>query len=112
MGSKFKYRLTQKANDDLDDIVRYVAIELANQTAAADFLDKLQEVVEETCLFPESGFPVINRFSSNAGIRRKLIGNYTMYYLPDFAEEQILVLRIVYGKRDIDEILRALGLQH
>jgi len=66
MGSKFRYRLAQKANADLDDIVRYITIELSNQTAAANFLDKLQAVIEEACLFPESGFPVVNRFLSNS----------------------------------------------
>ena len=66
--------------------------------------------IEEACLFPESGFPVVNRFLSNVNIRRKLIGNYTMYYLPDFVNEQILVLRVVYSKRNIEGV-RVIGLE-
>lgn len=31
-----------------------------------------------------------------------------MYYQPDFSDEIIWVLRIVYGKRNLDDILREL----
>lgn len=35
MESKWAYQLTQKADADLDDIVGYIAVELANPTAAS-----------------------------------------------------------------------------
>ena len=109
MESKWGYRLTQKADADLDDIVGYIAVELANPKAASDFLDKLQEAIEEARSFPESGSLVINEFVPNTKIRKKLAGNYIMYYMPDFDEKMIFVLRIVYGRRSMDEILRQLN---
>lgn len=39
MESKWEYQLTQKADADLDDIVGYIAVELANPKAASDFAD-------------------------------------------------------------------------
>ena len=71
---------------------------------------KLQEIIEEARSFPESGSPVVNEFVPNMGIRKKLVDNYIMYYLPDSAEKMIFVLRIIYGRRNIDEILRQLNL--
>ncbi len=109
MESKWGYHLTQKADADLDDIVGYIAVELANPTAASDFVDKLQEVIGEVRSFPESGSPVVNEFVPNTGVRKKLVSNYIMYYLPDSAEKMIFVLRIVYGRRSMDEILRQLN---
>lgn len=109
MESKWGYRLTQKADADLDDIVGYIAVELANPKAASDFLDKLQEVIEEARSFLESGSLVINEFVPNTKIRKKLAGNFIMYYMPDFDEKMIFVLRIVYGRRSMDEILRQLN---
>lgn len=109
MESKWEYQLTQKANDDLDDIVSYIAVELANPKAASDFLDKLKGAIEEARSFPESGSFIINEFVPSMEIRKKLIGNYIMYYLPDFTKKQNLVLRIVYGRRNTDEILRQLN---
>jgi len=109
MESKWGYQLTQKAGADLDDIVGYIAVELANPKAASDFVDKLQGAIEEARSFPESGFPVVNEFAPNTEVRKKLAGNYMMYYLPNSAEKMIFALRIVYGRRSMDEILRKMN---
>ena len=109
MESKWGYQLTQKADADLDDIVGYIAVELANPTAASDFADKLQGAIEEARSFPESGSLVINEFVPNTEVRKKLVGNYIMYYLPNPDEKMIIILRIVYGRRNMDEILRKLN---
>jgi len=109
MESRWKYQLTQKANTDLDDIVGYIAVELSNPKAASDFVDKLQEAIEETRSFPESGSLVVNEFVPNMEVRKKLVGNYIMYYHPDPAKKIIFVLRIVYGRRNMEEILRQLN---
>ncbi|MBO5094780.1 MAG: hypothetical protein J6C33_10550 [Lachnospiraceae bacterium] len=56
----------------------------------------------------ESGSSVVNEFVPDTEIRKKLAGNYIMYYLPDFEKKMIFVLRIIYGRRSMDEILRQL----
>ena len=104
MASKFGYRLTKRAKSDLDGIVSYIAIDLANPQAATDFVDKLQDNIEEARVFPESGSLVDNEFLQLENVRRKLIGNYIMYYLPNTAENMILILRIVYDKQNVTEI--------
>lgn len=110
MESKWGYQLTQKADADLDDIVGYIAVELANPKAASDFVDKLQGVIEEARSFPESGSLVVNEFAPNTEVRKKPVSNYIMYYFPDFDEKMIFILRIVYGRRNMDEILRQINI--
>ena len=84
MAFKFGYRLTKIAESDLEGIVSYITVDLANPQAAANFVDKLQNTIEETRAFPESG---------------------------SLVEENIIyILRIVYGKRDLDEILKKLDI--
>lgn len=104
MASKFGYRLTKRAESDLDGIVSYIAVELSTPQAASDFVDKLKDNIDETRAFPESGSPVDNEFLQVENLRKKLIGNYIMYYLPDIREKIIYILRIVYGKQNITEI--------
>lgn len=104
MASKFGYRLTKRAESDLDGIVSYIAVELSTPQAASDFVDKLKDNIDETKAFPESGSPVDNEFLQVENLRKKLIGNYIMYYLPDMREKIIYILRIVYGKQNITEI--------
>lgn len=104
MASKFGYRLTKRAESDLDGIVSYIAVELSTPQAASDFVDKLKDNIDETRAFPESGSPVDNEFLQVENLRKKLIGSYIMYYLPDMREKIIYILRIVYGKQNITEI--------
>lgn len=90
--------------NNLDGIVSYIAVELANPQAASDFVDKLKDNIDEARAFPESGSLVDNEFLQVENLRKKLIGNYIMYYLPDMREKIIYILRIVYGKQNITEI--------
>ncbi len=110
MASKFGYRLSKRAEADLDGIVSCIAVELTNLQAASDFIDKLQDNIEEARNFPESGSLVHNEFLQVENVRKKLVGNYIMYYLPDTEEKLIYILRIVYGKRNMDEILNKLDI--
>lgn len=109
MESKFNFQLSQKAENDLNDIIRYLAVDLANPKAASTFLEKFQSAVDEVRLFPQSGSPVPNDFLNGINIRKVLIGNFIMYYLPDDTEQTIFVVRIVYGRRNLEEILQDLN---
>ena len=109
MASKFKYKLTHKANKDLDDIVKYISVDLSNLKAASEFIGKLEKGIDDIRNFPQSCQLVENEFLLGMKIRKKLIGNYVMYYQVDEHDEIILILRVVYGRRNLDEILRKLN---
>jgi len=106
MVSKYTYQLTRKAENDLDSIVRYMAIELSNVKAAKDFLDKVEAVVDEIRNFPDSGVLIDNEYIEVGDIRRKQVNNYLMYYQKNEEEKVINILRIVYGKRNLEEIIK------
>ena len=110
MACEFVYRLTGKAEADLDNILSYVSVQLSNPQAAAAFLEKLQDAISEACSFPESGSPVDNEFLPSKAIRKKQVGNYIVYYFPDEKAETVNILRILYGRRNLDEILREMNL--
>ena len=103
---KYSFVITDKANTDLDEIVRYISIELANPDAASGFIDHFLEMVDNVCSFPESGSLVNNVFLPDSSVRHKVIGNYVMYYLPDDDLRACIVLRVIYGGRDLEGILK------
>ena len=39
-----------------------------------------------------------------------MVGNYIVYYLSDFDEKMTFVLRIIYGRQNMDEILRQINI--
>ncbi len=109
MASEYTYLLTQKAEADLDGIVSYLSLELANAKAASDFVGNLQDVIEETLLFPLSGSLVNNEFLPDTAVRKKVIGKYVMYYLTDLEQHIIYILRLIYGRRSVEEIFKTVG---
>ena len=110
MASEFGYFLTRRAEGDLDEILSYLPVQLSAPKAAADFLEKLQGAIREACAFPESGAPVDNAFLPNGTVRKKLVGSDMLYYFPDREDERIYILRILYGRRNLDELLREMDL--
>lgn len=109
MASKYKYKFTAKAKQDLDDILNYIIKNLKSPEAAKNLLGKLFAAIEEARTFPLSGILVENELIAYNNIRRKIVDNYVVYYLTDSESKTLYILRIVYAKRNLDEILISLG---
>ena len=58
---------------------------------------------------PKIGSIVKNEFLPNKEIRKSLVGNFVLYYLPDIKEKRIYVLRLLYGRRNLDELVREIN---
>ena len=109
MTSNYQYHFTKKAEADLDEILSYISIELSNPEAAASFLKDLLAVIASICSVPKIGSIVENEFLPNREIRKSRVGNYVLYYLPDAVEMTIYILRILYGRRNLDELVREIN---
>lgn len=108
MDCKYEYLLTEKAESDLDEVLSYLAGKLSNPQAAKRFLENIEAAIHEARCFPDSGVPVENDLLLYDGIRKKLVGNYALYYLPHHEEKKIYILRVIYAKRNPEDILRQL----
>lgn len=108
MECKYSYRFTEKAEQDFDEILRYISVDLANPTAAQNLGRKMFEQIDVVRAFPDSGAPVDNEFLSDKSVRKLLVDNYIIYYKAHYDEKIISVIRIVYGKRNLDEILKTM----
>ena len=104
MATDYSFFFTDTAVTDLEETLNYISAELSNPTAANNFIIKLETAVSSIRKFPLSGSPVDNPYVRRNDIRKKLVGNYVLYYIPDQEKHQIMILRIVYGQRDRDQI--------
>ena len=109
MSSNYRYHFTKKAEADLGEILSYISVELSNPEAAASFLKDLLAVIASICSVPKIGSIVENEFLPDKEIRKSLVGNYVLYYLPDAVEMTIYILRILYGRRNLDELVREIN---
>jgi plasmid stabilization system protein ParE len=108
MEYSYSYRFTEKAAKDLDDILRYISVDLSNPIAAQNFGKRVFEKIDLVRSFPLSCERVSNEFLDDNSIFKMLVDNYIIYYKVHFDEKIISILRVVYGKRNLDEILKTI----
>ena len=70
---------------------------------------QLMQKIDAVCKTPKIGRPVENEYLRRNDVRRFLVGNYIAYYIIDEAAWNIVILRMVYGGRDQDKILKGIG---
>lgn len=104
MEFEYSYRFTEKAVRDFDDILHYISLD--NTIAAQKLGNKIFEKIDLVRLFPESGELLDNEFLSDKSVRKLLVYNHIVYYKVDYDQKIIYVVRIVYGKRNLEEILK------
>ena len=103
---RYNYVLTESAEADIDEAFDYIANELVNPDAASAFADELEEKLEEICKTPKAGRPLHNPYLKRDDVRRVLVKNNIAYYRIDEEKENIVVLRVVYNRRDKNKILK------
>lgn len=106
MASEYAYCFTEKAEQDLDEILRYIAVDLDNPIAAKGFFEKVFDKIDTVRCFPESGALVDNEFLADKAVRKLLVDHYVIYYKVFYDQKMLYIVRIAYGKRNLDEILR------
>lgn len=104
----YSYLFTINAELDLDEILNYISVILSNPEAASSFVDELTEKLSLLCSSPRIGIPVTNEYFLRSDVRKIFIGNYVVYYTDDSVRCKIIILRIIYGKRDQSSVLSGL----
>lgn len=105
---EYSYYFTQKAADDIEDILNYISVELSNPTAARELNSEIFKNIEELTSFPDLGLLVENEYLADKFVRRLIVNNYTVFYKVFDSECKIYILRVVYSKRNLNEILASI----
>ena len=102
---KYEVVYTKRALDDLRNIHRYIEIELLAPDAAWNVSDKIMTEIEKLDEMPER-FALYEKSPwKERGLRKMNIGNFLIFYLPMKKQNQVFIVTIMYGKRDIDKVL-------
>lgn len=96
----YKLVITELAQDDLDGIVSYIAVNLASPIAAGGFLDELAK-----CYDNLKNNPFIYAKSSDLrlekeGYRKALIKSYVLIFKIIEQQNTVVVYRVFYGGSD------------
>jgi addiction module RelE/StbE family toxin len=99
--SKYSVRLLSIAEQDLTDLLSYLAAE--NSQAAAEVLDRIEARLEALQNHPFVGRVPHNAKLTALGYRVLVIDNYLVFY--KVKGNAVLVHRILHGARDLLSLL-------
>jgi len=100
----YKVRLTEKAKRDLRGIYEHIAFSLLEPGIAKNIEQRIVTGLKSLKNMPLR-YPLYQEEPwKSRGLRRINIGNYSGFYL--VTEKTVQIIRIVYGGRDITNILK------
>ena len=101
----YKINLTPKAQSDLKEIFRYIAVDLQSIQNATGQLDRLEKAISSLEQMPECYRVQDKEPWRRRNLRIMTVDNYLVLYVPNKEERTVTVIRIMYGGRDIDSQL-------
>lgn len=102
---EYKITETELALQDLDNILSYIALTLANPTAAVSFADEV-----EKCYSNLKKMPMMYGFCKDLRLRalkyrKAVIKKYVMIYKVDEEEKSVSILRFFHGRQDYEKLI-------
>lgn len=101
----YKLIITIAAQNDLEAIYEYIAVELANQPAAKNFFDKVENCYDNLIRQPYMYEECRDRRLRLSGYRRAVINKYIMIYRVDNSKKAIYIIRFFYGAQDYEKLI-------
>lgn len=101
----FRVRYTPLAYEDLDEIDTYISSILFNPQAALNLLVEIETSINRLQEFPLMGSEAEDLYLASKGYRKLAIQNCLVFYLVDQAQKEVIVMRIIYGARNYQNLL-------
>jgi len=103
--SNYSLKFTPKAYDDLDEIYSYISTKLFAEVVAFNLMDKIEIEINRLTEFPFSCSLVLDEPLKSRGYRKLIIDNYIIFYLLNEVEKQVVIMRILYGATNYQNVL-------
>jgi len=102
----YKLHITATAERDMSHAADYIEFELKKPQAADDLLDEAERQINALAQFPEKFPHVEDKLLASWGIRFTLVNNYLAFYVIAEEEQQVNIVRFLYGKSNWISILK------
>ena len=101
----YKIMRTDKAEDQLRDIIHYIADDSGSIDTALRYLDKIEETINRLRDFPNSGS--IPRYSilKKQGYRVVIVEKHLIFYKVSEENKTVIVYAIVDGRREYKNLI-------
>lgn len=98
--NKYSIEITEPAEHDLKEIVRYIALELRDSIAAQNVIGRISGAIYDLVEMPLRNPLVSDEKLSLQGIRKIIIDNYLVFYVVTEGNRTVTIIRVLYSRRD------------
>ena len=103
---KYEVFTTEQAAADLRAIFEYIAYELLAGENAIKQLNRLEEAILSLDEMPERYHLYDKEPWRERNLRIMPVDNYLVFYIPQDDDKTVTIIRVMYGRRDIDAQLK------
>jgi len=98
--------ITEPAENDIQDAVKYITEHLLNPSAAERLIDDTENAVNSLSNMPDRHAPVKNEVLARLGFRFIPVKNYLVFYIIREEIKTVVIQRFLYGRRDWVNLLK------
>jgi len=102
---KYKIFRTDKAEDQLRDIIFYIADDSGDVDIALCYLDKLESALNRLQEFPESGGIPRYAILKKQGYRVLIVERHLVFYKINEADKTVMIYAIMDGRREYHNLI-------
>ncbi len=96
---------TAKAREDIEEIYEYIAFSRQEPVTAGRLYNNIITAVHTLENFPERNALFENEPWRSRGLRKLHVKNFLVFYTVNEEKKNVIVMRIMYGARDIEKHL-------
>lgn len=108
MTENYRVEYSVDAYEDLREIYMYIATELKVPNTAKAQVDRLRKGIQSLNFMPARHAFVEWEPWNSMDMHQLLVDNFIVYYLVDNGEMAVKIVRIFYGKRDVEHIINSI----
>ena len=106
MSNRFHVTYSPEALDDLRAIYSYIAFHLKERETANRQIGRIRREIRALREMPVRYAPVDWEPWSSMGTRKLSVDHYVVFYLVEPSKRLVSIVRILYGGRDIENIVK------
>jgi|SRR5690625_463462 len=101
----YKIMRTDKAEDQLRDIIYYIADDSGSVETALKFLDKIEKSINRLKEFPNSGSVPRYSILKKQGFRVLIVENHLLFYKVNEENKIVIIYAIVDARREYQNLI-------
>jgi plasmid stabilization system protein ParE len=103
--TKYRIDISEPAENDLRDIIRYIFAQLSAPVTAQKMMDIVEEAIANLAVMPQKCPPVTDKRLARIGYRKLIVKNYIIFFTVNEEIKVVDVERILFARRNWRHIL-------